>query len=277
MKILKELKETKLFLQKIRKKKIKIALIPTMGFLHEGHLSLIRESIKLNYYSLVTIFVNPTQFNNQKDFENYPNQLETDIEILKKNNCNLLYLPCQDELYPNGLIRKKTIFKFRKLLCDNFRPGHFDGVTTVVENFFKILKPDIAFFGEKDFQQLKIIEQIVINNKLPIKIHACSSIRNSNGMSQSSRYKNFTKKQINIFNIISNILKRNIGLLKIEIKLQTINYLKEELLNSGVSKIDYLEIREEKTLNLTNKNKNARLFVAFYIDEIRIIDNFLLY
>tara|TARA_Y100001970_G_C14220773_1_gene852547 strand:- start:436 stop:1269 length:834 start_codon:yes stop_codon:yes gene_type:complete len=277
MKILKELKETKLFLQKIRKKKIKIALIPTMGCIHEGHLSLIRESIKLNYYSLVTIFVNPTQFNNQKDFENYPNQLETDIEILKKNNCNLLYLPFQDELYPNGLIRKKTIFKFRKLLCDNFRPGHFDGVTTVVENFFKILKPDIAFFGEKDFQQLKIIEQIVINNKLPIKIHACSSIRNSNGMSQSSRYKNFTKKQINIFNIISNILKRNIGLLKIEIKLQTINYLKEELLNSGVSKIDYLEIREEKTLNLTNKNKNARLFVAFYIDEIRIIDNFLLY
>ncbi len=277
MKILKELEETKLFLQKIRKKKRKIGLIPTMGCIHEGHLSLVRESIKLNYYSLVTIFVNPTQFNNQKDFENYPNQLETDIELLTKNNCDFLYLPSKNELYPNGLIRKKTIFKFREMLCDNFRPGHFDGVSTVVENFFKLLEPDIAFFGEKDFQQLKIIEEIVINNKLPIKIHACSSVRGINGMSYSSRYKNFTKQQNNIFNNISKILKRNIDLLKIKIELQIINNLKKELLNKGVSKLDYLEIREEKKLNLTKNNKNARLFVAFYIGQIRIIDNFLLY
>ena len=277
MKIVKDRKELQRILEKSRINNIKIGLIPTMGSIHKGHISLINSAKKMNCFSVVTVFVNPTQFNDKKDFDAYPQNNSADISILKKTNCEILFFPKTEDLYPNGLEKQKTIFDYRDILCDKFRPGHFDGVTTVVNSLFNIIKPDTAYFGEKDFQQLKIIQKIVINNSLPIVIYPCPSVRMQNGMSYSSRYENFSLKQRKIFNDASFIINIKVNLLRKKIYSKIINNLKKEILETGVTKIDYLEIRNEKDLSRVKNKKNARLFVAFYIDQIRVIDNFVLY
>ena len=277
MKIIEELIELKQILKNLSKNNKKISLIPTMGSIHKGHLSLINQSKKMNCISVVTIFVNPTQFNDSKDFKNYPRNKEEDISILINGNCDFLYFPKNIELYPRGVKRKKTVFDYRNILCDKYRPNHFDGVTTVVHNLFNLIKPDIAFFGEKDLQQLKLIEKLVSNNNLPIEIYACPSIRMKNGMSYSSRYKNFSLYQKTIFDKIACKVYNSLKKLKEKIDTNIINNLRDEILKLGVINIDYLEIREEKNLNISDENFNSRLFLAIKIDQIRIIDNFILY
>ena len=180
-------------------------------------------------------------------------------------------------MYPKGLKRKKTVLDFRNILCDKFRPGHFDGVTTVINNLFKITKPDLAFFGEKDFQQLKIIQSMVSKNNLKIKIYPCQSIRLQNGMSYSTRNRKLSLNQKKIFNNIAKEIYHSIDLFKKDNDLNILKKLNNKIIDKGSTKIDYLEIRDEKKLLITNRKNNARLFIAFYIDQIRIIDNFLLY
>ncbi len=277
MEILENKKNLDVFLSIIREKSHKIGLIPTMGSIHKGHLSLVEKSKKTNCFSLATIFINPTQFNDPKDFNRYPQNRDLDIARLKEIQCDALYFPQTEELYPNGIISQKTIFDYRDILCDKFRPGHFDGVTTVVKSLFDIIKPDHAFFGEKDFQQLKLIQKIVENNKSPILIHPCDSVRMLNGISFSSRYKNFLSSQEKDFDKAANKIINSVLELKKKIDVKNLENLKEELIKINIKKIDYLEIRDEKNLLPTVTNNNARLFIAFYIDNIRIIDNFILY
>ena len=277
MKILENKRNLDELLGSIGVKGLKIGLIPTMGSIHEGHLSLVERSKKNKYFSIVTIFVNPTQFDNLEDFKKYPKSKKKDIQKLKNINCDALYFPTLKDVYPNKVASKKTIFKFRNIMCDKFRPGHFDGVSTVVKCLFELIKPDMAFFGEKDLQQLKIIESLVEKDNLEISIKSCPSIRMKNGMSYSSRYLNFSTKQKKIFQNVAKIINKYVKIFKIEINIDYLNKLKKELNTIQVNKIDYLEIRDEKKLKTTNIYKNARLFVAFHIDNIRIIDNFILY
>ena len=277
MEILENKKNLDVFLSIIREKSHKIGLIPTMGSIHKGHLSLVEKSKNTNCFSLATIFINPTQFNDPKDFNRYPQNKDLDIARLQEIQCDALYFPQTEELYPNGIISQKTIFDYRDILCDKFRPGHFDGVTTVVKSLFNIIKPDHAFFGEKDFQQLKLIQKIVENNKSPILIHPCDSVRMLNGISFSSRYKNFLSSQEKDFDKAANKIINSVLELKKKIDVKILENLKEELIKINIKKIDYLEIRDEINLLPTVENKKARLFVAFYIDDIRIIDNFVLY
>ena len=277
MEILENKKNLDVFLSIIREKSHKIGLIPTMGSIHKGHLSLVEKSKNTNCFSLATIFINPTQFNDPKDFNRYPQNRDLDIARLKEIQCDALYFPQTEELYPNGIISQKTIFDYRDILCDKFRPGHFDGVTTVVKSLFNIIKPDHAFFGEKDFQQLKLIQKIVENNKSPILIHPCDSVRMLNGISFSSRYKNFLSSQEKDFDKAANKIINSVLELKKKIDVKILENLKDELIKFNIKKIDYLEIRDEINLLPTVENKKARLFVAFYIDDIRIIDNFVLY
>ena len=277
MKIIDNLRKLEQILDNLRKKNKKIGLIPTMGSIHKGHLSLIENSIKMNCFSIATIFVNPTQFDDSEDFKNYPKNETEDIFSLRAINCDLLYLPKIEDIYPNGLVTKKNVLDFRNILCDKFRPGHFDGVTTVVNNLCKLIKPNIVFFGEKDFQQLKIIQSMVTNNNLKVKIYPCPSIRLKNGMSYSSRNSKLSLNQKKIFNNISKEIYHCVNLYKKDNDLNILKKLNNKILEIGSTKIDYLEIRDEKKLLITNKKNNARLFIAFYIDKIRIIDNFLLY
>jgi Panthothenate synthetase len=166
MQIIQKTSEIKEILSDLEKNNLKINLIPTMGNIHEGHLSLLKEANKFEGTNVVSIFINPTQFNDIKDFENYPNTFDQDVKLLSKNNCEIIFAPNINEMYPNGLKAKKTIFEYREILCDAFRPGHFDGVTTVVKILLDIIKPSNVFFGEKDFQQLKIIKKLIFQNKL---------------------------------------------------------------------------------------------------------------
>ena len=277
MKILENKKKLDNLLEKIRVQDLKIGLIPTMGSIHEGHISLIEKSKQSKCFSIVTIFVNPTQFNDLEDFNNYPKNKEDDINKLKLVECDALYFPQTQELYPNEVKSKKTIFDYRDILCDRFRPGHFDGVTTVVKSLFDLVKPHKVFFGEKDFQQLKLIKKVIEKNILPIELISCPSIRSNNSMSISSRYNNFSLKEKKILDKIAIKINLCVKELRKNINLSFLEKLNQELQYYDVNKIDYLEIREEENLQLTEKKTKARLFIAFYLGKIRIIDNFILY
>ena len=171
MKIVKKISEIKEIVSNLKKNKKEINLIPTMGNIHAGHLSLLSEANTFDGINIVSIFVNPTQFNDEDDFNNYPNTFEADIEILSKTNCKIIFAPSKKEIYPLGIITEKVVFKYRDILCDLFRPGHFDGVTTIVKILLDLIKPSKVFFGEKDFQQLKIIEQLIFQNNQFLKFH----------------------------------------------------------------------------------------------------------
>ena len=247
-----------------------------MGNIHEGHLSLIKQKNN-NDYVIASIFVNPTQFNSVDDYNSYPKTIDQDIAKLKSSNCDLLYLPSVDEIYPKGLVKVRSVLKYRNVLCDISRPGHFDGVTTVVNTFFNIIKPKNSYFGEKDYQQMKLIDELVKLKKLDINIVPCTSIRDKNGMSLSSRNSNFTPNQSETFQNLAE--KINLFVEKLKEKNSKLNFkeFKNGLSKIKINKIDYLEIRDEKNLEITNNYNNARLFIAVFIGNIRIIDNFKLY
>ena len=277
MQILRNKKELDHLLAQIRKKDLQIGLIPTMGSIHEGHLSLVKKSTQNKLFSLVTIYINPTQFNDREDYFNYPKEEEKDIEKLSAVNCDALYFPTQEEMYPKGLKSKKTVDKFRNILCDKFRPGHFDGVTTVVESLLRVTHPDHVFFGEKDFQQLKIIQTLRQQLKLSIVIHACPSIRLQNGMSLSSRFNNFSANDSKVFDKCAYQIGLLITKLKNDINAVSLVDFKSILQQKGVKKIDYIEIRDEENLSFSNTCNKSRLFIAMYVGDVRVIDNFILY
>ncbi len=277
MKIIRNTKELMNLLDSIDGSSSSIGLVLTMGNIHDGHLSLIKKAKNNNKFVIISIFVNPTQFNSNDDYISYPNTLDEDISKLKSLNCDLLYLPSVDDIYPKGLVTEKSILKYRNILCDVTRPGHFDGVTTVVNTFFNIIKPKNSYFGEKDYQQMKLIDEMVKIRKLNINIVACPSIRDKNGMSLSSRNSKFTPDQYKIFENFSKKINQFVKNLKQRNLKVNFDELEKELLKININKIDYLEIRNENNLEITNNYDNARLFVAVFIDSIRIIDNFKLY
>ncbi len=277
MKIVKNLSEISEIVSDLYKNQKKINLIPTMGNIHKGHLSLITEANKFEGINLVSIFINPAQFNDVDDFKNYPKTFEKDLEILSKTSCKIIFAPDKEAIYPKGVNSDKTIFKYRNILCDLVRFGHFDGVTTIVEILFDLIKPSKVFFGEKDFQQLKIIEQLIIQNELKINLIKCPSIRDLNGMSLSSRYSSFTQDQKIKFAQCASTIKSNLINLKKNFNQTILDNLQDELKEIGISKIDYCEVRDEDDLNLSKIKQRSRLFLAFYINKIRVIDNFILY
>ena len=277
MKIIRKTDELQNILHSVKDSRKSIGLVLTMGNIHNGHLSLIKKAQTDNDFVIATIFINPTQFNNKKDYNSYPQTLENDVEKLKSFNCDLLYLPEVKDIYPEGLIREKSIIKYRDILCDKFRPGHFDGVTTVVDTFFNIIKPNNSYFGEKDFQQIKYINELVKIKNHKINVISCLSVRDNLGMSLSSRNSKLNKDQLEIFkNLAKKISKLIVIIKQRKTKIELENF-KKDLSKININKIDYFEIRDEDNLSVTNDYARSRLFIALYIDEIRIIDNFKLY
>ena len=277
MKIIRKTDELQQILVLIKDKGQSIGSVLTMGNLHDGHLSLIKEAQLNNDFVVTSIFINPTQFNNETDFSSYPKTIDDDIAELEKIGCDLLFLPEIQEIYPGDLLKQNIVNNFRGILCDKYRPGHFDGVTTVVDIFFSIIKPNTSYFGEKDFQQIKIIQELVKIKNHNIKIVSCPSIRDDRGMSLSSRNSKFTNDQSKIFNQLGSKIYEFINLCKK--KSNNINFddFKKQILENSINKIDYIEIRNENNLEITDVSSKARLFIALYIGEIRIIDNFKLY
>jgi pantoate--beta-alanine ligase len=254
-------------------------LVPTMGALHEGHISLIEKAAQENQITWISIFVNPTQFNNPKDLENYPHTLSTDLEAIQKiapEAC--VFVPNVRLMYPEKI--QVGTFDFSgldKVMEGVYRPGHFQGVATVVERLFELVVPDRAYFGEKDFQQLKIVEKIAENMK--IDIQACPIVRETNGLAMSSRNQRLSddqKKQAAVIYDILNEVKTRFGKTPTE---ELYEIAEHALAPLSDFKLEYFEIANEHTLEkILNYDPSLqyRAFISVWVGEVRLIDNMLL-
>lgn len=236
MKIIK----TKNKLQKVIKNEKKIGFVPTMGGIHWGHLSLIKRSIKECDKTIVSIFVNKSQFNKTNDFNKYPRNLKKDIKWLKKLKIDMLYLPSEKEIYPKGSNKNIKLHKFAKTLCGKYRPGHFNAVVDVVERFIKIIKPSRIYFGEKDIQQLMLVENYIFPIYKNVTVVECKTIREKNGIALSSRNLLLNKKQKKIASKVYKIIKTNKK--KILRSSKFLKIIKNNILNIGVKEIEYLKV-----------------------------------
>ena len=251
-----------------------LGFVPTMGGIHKGHLSLINKSNKLCKKTIVSIFVNPKQFNNKKDLKSYPQNIKKDLKILKKSKkVDFVFLPKFKDIYKDKKKSKITLLKKDKILCAKFRKGHFEGVLDVMNKLTKIVKPKKIFMGEKDFQQLYLVKK-ELKKKYKTKVIPCKTIRDRNNVALSSR--NFLLKKSNLF-IAAKIYEKLASIKKyIKNKKNVTSFLnlqKKELKNNYKIKIDYLELRNIKNLKISSTNKNSRLFIAYYLNNVRLIDN----
>ena len=249
-----------------------LGFVPTMGVIHAGHISLIKKSIKQSDKTIVTIFINKPQFNRKNDFLKYPRMLNKDISILAKLKVDYLYLPSKNQIYPVGPNNNIKISTFEKKLCGKYRPGHFKAVVDVIDRFIRIIKPAKIYLGEKDMQQLKIIEHFVKKNYSNIKVVGCKTIREENGIACSSRNFLLSLNEKEIASKIYKYLKnRKQELIKKKINLKTI---KKNVYNLGAKKIDYIQMLDiNKIINPHKKNRKFRIFVAYYLKSTRLIDN----
>lgn len=257
--------------------KTTVGFVPTMGALHEGHLSLVENSLKENSLTIVSIFVNPTQFNNPEDLEKYPKNLEIDLEKLKSiSESVLIYAPNVEDIYEGKTIL--THFDFEGLenqMEGKFRPGHFDGVGTIVKRLFEIVNPSNAYFGEKDFQQLQIIKKLVEKEKLPINIVTCPIFREKNGLAMSSRNERLSPNERESAEIIYKTLLEVKSKFNSEPLLDIKNWVKHVFENQINFKLDYFEIADEATLlpcEEKTDSKKYRAFMAVFVNNIRLID-----
>ena len=267
MKILKNVFE----LNKAVKNYKKVGFVPTMGGIHKGHESLIKISQKNNKETLVSIFINPTQFNQKKDFKDYPRNIKKDISILRKLKVNYLFLPEVEEIYKKKMKNFK-LNKSDKILCAKFRKGHFEGVLNVMNRLLSIIKSKHVFMGEKDFQQYILIKRI-LGKKYKINVVGCPTIREGNKIALSTRNKLLKKSSIKTASKIARKLDKLKRLSQMNRSVKLSKY-KNELQNQFKIKIDYLEFRDEKKMKLDNFKSKYRLFIAYYINGIRLIDNF---
>ena len=251
-----------------------IGFVPTMGSLHEGHISLIKKSLKLCNKTIVSIFINPKQFNNKKDYIKYPRNIKKDLKILKKLKVDFVYLPKIKDIYKSKNKIKIKLNKKDKILCAKYRKGHFEGVIEVMTRLTKIVNPSKIFMGEKDFQQLLLVKRYVEKN-FRSKIISCKTIRDKNKLALSSRNILLNQKNLNKAGKLAKdliIFKKK--LLKKKNLKDLIFMKKNELKKKYDIKIDYLELRNAKNLKLTNKITNAKIFIAYYINKVRLIDNY---
>ena len=250
-----------------------LGFVPTMGGLHRGHISLIKKSLKECKKTIVSIFVNPTQFNDQNDYKKYPRNTKKDISILKKLNVDFVYLPTVNEIYFHKRITKIKLNKKDQILCAKYRKGHFEGVIDVMDRLTKLIKPKKIFMGEKDFQQLHLVKKFLKKKHLS-KIVGCKTIRDKNKLALSSR--NFLLNKKSLLKA-SKIIRKLIQFKKKNNRNKNINQmlkLKKKEFNKFYNvKIEYLELRNLNNFKLSNNFQNSKIFIAFYLNKIRLIDN----
>lgn len=265
-------------LQQIRTTKTKIGFVPTMGALHQGHLSLMKESLKNNSYTVVSIFVNPTQFNNAEDLEKYPRTLERDVEkIAGLSKDILVFAPSVEDIYQGNT--KSVPFDYDGLefqMEGAHRPGHFDGVGTIVKKLFEIVQPTNSYFGEKDFQQLQIVKKMVEKHKLPVTVHGCPIHREPSGLAMSSRNERLSAEARNEAALIYKTLKTARTKFAKQTAKEVTTFVEETFKKHPNFQLEYFEIADEATLlpcKRKSKTKNYRGFIAVFINNVRLIDN----
>ncbi|RLD49145.1 MAG: pantoate--beta-alanine ligase [Bacteroidetes bacterium] len=276
MYIFSTIKETSDYLSRKKGQGLRIGFVPTMGALHEGHLSLMRRAKEENDLLAVSIFVNPIQFNNAQDLEKYPRDLAKDRALLEQVGCDVLFAPDADEMYPEP---ETTVYDFgplEQVMEGASRKGHFNGVAVVVYKLFEIIEPDRAYFGEKDFQQLAIIKELVRKYKLPVEIVPCPIVREKDGLAMSSRNERLMENERKIAPKISQILKeaktKTEELNPAELKI----WVTEQFEKEPQYRLDYFEIGDDtylQTVENWNKNTGTMGFVAVFLGNVRLIDN----
>ncbi len=276
MKVFKKINPLQGYLSNININKT-IGFVPTMGALHEGHLSLIKRSQLENDLTVVSIFVNPTQFDKKEDLITYPKTQQKDIDLLKSIDCDIAFVPSVKDIYENKVESHNFDFGgLEKVMEGSFRKGHFDGVGTVVKRLLEIVKPTNAYFGEKDFQQLQIIRKMVEIEKIHVNIIGCEIYRENDGLAMSSRNTRLNKKQREEAPLIYQTLLKA----QKQFHNNSINDVKEMVKNTfknnRVLDLEYFEIADIDTLtptSLKNKNMKYRGFIAVFADTVRLIDN----
>ncbi|MGY8914765.1 MAG: pantoate--beta-alanine ligase [Flavobacteriales bacterium] len=270
--------ELKSFLTTINSNAIKVGMVPTMGALHQGHASLVERSISENALTIVSIFVNPTQFNNQEDLLKYPKTLEKDSSLLKSISKDIIiFAPSVSEMYTENVASKKYDFQgLDRVMEGAFREGHFDGVGTIVESLLLTVAPDKAYFGEKDFQQLQIIKKLVDLQNIPVEIIGCPILREPNGLAMSSRNERLSKELRKEAGFIYDTLKKIRVRFTDHSALSIIEWATEQFQLHPNLRLEYLQISEEDTLKplqSKKKDKKYRAFIAVFANGVRLIDN----
>ncbi len=268
------------YLSAQRKKIRSVGFVPTMGALHEGHISLIKQSKKKTGLTVCSIFVNPVQFNNAEDFEKYPSTIENDILLLEENGCDILFVPSEREMYPDESSKHKqyALGYLEEILEGKFRPGHFQGVCLVVEKLLNIVRPDILFLGQKDYQQCLVIKKLVrlMGSRVKVKIEPI--IREKNGLAMSSRNLRLTPEERETAPGLHETLTAIKKQLRRANFRQLANVAVERLETAGF-KVDYLELARAKDLRTVagkEPHEELVLLIAAYLHRVRLIDNILI-
>lgn len=254
----------------------KLGFVPTMGFLHEGHISLVNKSVEQCQKTVVSIFINPVQFNNKEDLEKYPRNEDADLALLEKTSCDVVFMPSVQEMYPTEIKESYSFPGLDDVMEGAFRPGHFNGVAVVVARLFNIIQPDISYFGKKDYQQYVIVKELAKKNFPQIQILGLETVREKDGLAMSSRNVRLSTNKREDADIICQLMTRAKNL-KNEFSPDEIQiHLTKMLLNAGFEKVEYVQISDSDTLQPIYNWKNidhAHIFIAAWLDNVRLIDN----
>lgn len=265
------------YLKTIKTANSTIGFVPTMGALHKGHLALMQRSIKENDDTVVSIFVNPTQFNNIEDLDKYPRTLDEDVKKMRGlSDKIILYAPSVEDIYDGNPVSETFDFDgLEEQMEGKYRPGHFDGVGTIVKRLFEIVTPTNAYFGEKDFQQLQIVKKMVEKNNLPVHVVGCPIFREDNQLAMSSRNERLTSEERKEAAVIYKTLIEAKELFQIKSIEETIEFVKNSFQDNKNFELEYFVIADESTLisaDFKSKDKNYRAFIAVFVNSIRLID-----
>ncbi|WP_281231457.1 pantoate--beta-alanine ligase [Flavobacterium gelatinilyticum] len=265
------------YLKTIKTANSTIGFVPTMGALHQGHLALMQRSLKENDDTVVSIFVNPTQFNNPEDLEKYPRTLEEDVKKMRGLSDKIIvYAPSVDDIYEGNTVSQAFDFDgLENQMEGKFRPGHFNGVGTIVKRLFEIVTPTNAYFGEKDFQQLQIVKKLVEKNDLPVNIIGCPIFREDNFLAMSSRNERLTPEERKEASIIYKVLTEAKEIFKDSTPAETIKFVEDAFKDNARFELEYFVIADESTLLSADhkiKDKKYRAFIAVFVNSIRLID-----
>ncbi len=276
-KLIRDIKQMKEIINNLKKEGKSIGFVPTMGYLHQGHISLLQCSKKDNDITVLSIFVNPTQFGKGEDFDKYPRDLERDLEMATKAGVDIVFAPDENQMYPPDFATYVVQERLTEGLCGKFRPGHFRGVLTVVNKLFNIVKPDRAYFGEKDYQQLIVIKQMVKDLNMDVDIVGCPIVREEDGLAMSSRNKYLSEEERQSALSLSKALFLAKQMFESgEANPEKIKQKMKELIlqHPHVKEVQYIEIVHPKTLEPKKKvEKGDRVLLAVYVGDTRLIDN----
>ena len=277
MKIIRSIKELHAVIESLKNTQKTLGFVPTMGALHDGHKSLVERSVAENDFTLVSIFVNPTQFNNPSDLEKYPRNLEKDVDLLQKVGCDFIFAPESKDIYQEDELNNRFEFDFGGLdsvMEGRFRPGHFNGVVQIVSKLFQLVKPDKAYFGEKDFQQLSIIHRMVDVMNIDVQIIDCQIVREESGLAMSSRNERLSPEQRKNAVQISKVLFESRNFVPRLLPTEIVNWVTEQINKVPGLDVEYYEIVDVKSLQTVNSWEKPTVgCIAVFCGEVRLIDN----